>query len=87
MTVIRTKIRIGLATNIMQTGSCWKQLSAREKENKGVKMRIIEIIEGHNSSSYFWIQPIKKYSANWKELQYLGKEEISIEEGDVDCFL
>ena len=50
-------------------------------------MRIIEIIEGHNSSSYFWIQPIKKYSANWKELQYLGKEEISIEEGDVDCFL
>ena len=49
----------------------------------------IEIIEGHDSSSYFWIRPVKIETEGlirWEDvIEY--EEEISIEEGDVECFL
>lgn len=49
----------------------------------------IEIIEGHDSSSYFWFHPV---IVNDKEKitdddVYELEEEFSIEEGDVECFL
>lgn len=50
----------------------------------------IEIKEGHDYSSYFWIRPVTiklgekiRYYDNVTELD----EVISIEEGDVECFL
>lgn len=49
----------------------------------------IEIIEGHDPSSYFWFQPvILKESGKilWDEVIEL-EEEFSIEEGDIECFL
>lgn len=49
----------------------------------------IEIIEGHDPSSYFWFRPvILKESGKilWDEVVEL-EEEFSIEEGDVECFL
>lgn len=51
----------------------------------------IEIIEGHDPSSYFWFHPVK-VKDNGKDLIYdedifLYDEEFSIEEGDIECFL
>ncbi len=49
----------------------------------------IEIIEGHDPSSYFWFRPvIIKESGKilWNEVVELD-EEFSIEEGDIKCFL
>lgn len=49
----------------------------------------IEIIEGHDPSSYFWFRPvILKESGKilWDEVVEL-EEEFSIEEGNVECFL
>lgn len=49
----------------------------------------IEIKEGHDCSSYFWIRPVRveaKGKILWDKTAYMG-EEISIEESDVDCFL
>lgn len=48
----------------------------------------IEIVEGHNSSSYFWFKPvILKESGKilWDDVIELD-EEFSIEETDIDCF-
>lgn len=49
----------------------------------------IEIIEGHDTSSYFWFRPVilkEKGKILYDEVVEL-EEEISIEEGDVECFL
>ncbi|TCL60578.1 hypothetical protein EDD76_102276 [Kineothrix alysoides] len=49
----------------------------------------IEIIEGHDGSSYFWIKPVRietTESIKWEDVREYD-EEISIEEGDVECFL
>lgn len=49
----------------------------------------IEIVEGHDTSSYFWFRPvILKESGTilWDEVVRF-EEEFSIEEEDVDCFL
>lgn len=49
----------------------------------------IEIVEGHDSSSYFWFKPvILKESGKilWDDVIELD-EEFSIEETDIDCFL
>ena len=49
----------------------------------------IEIIEGHDPSSYFWFRPVIVHNTEkvtWKATEEL-KEEFSVEEGDVDCFL
>ncbi|MCM1048248.1 MAG: hypothetical protein NC433_07475 [Clostridiales bacterium] len=49
----------------------------------------IEIIEGHDTSSYFWFRPVilkEKGKILYDEVIEL-EEEISIEEGDVECFL
>ena len=49
----------------------------------------IEIKEGHDSGGYFWIRPVRIEHVSkitWDEVERLA-EEISIEEGDVDCFL
>lgn len=49
----------------------------------------IEIVEGHDSSSYFWFRPVILKDTGkilWDEVVEL-EEEISIEEGDIDCFL
>ena len=49
----------------------------------------IEIIEGHDSSSYFWFRPVvlnesgRIFGDEVIELE----EEFSIEEGDIECFL
>lgn len=55
---------------------------------------MIEIIEGHDCSSYFWIMPVKfnykdyqKYSDYWDAVEKLKEKEISIEESDVENFL
>lgn len=52
-------------------------------------MKEIEIIEGYDPSSYFWIQPA--VVADSEIIEYeditLFEDEISIEETDVDCFL
>lgn len=50
----------------------------------------IEIKKGHDTSSYFWIMPAKvrlsdKIIEDDVELRY--DYEISVEEGDVECFL
>mgnify|MGYP000886958948 CR=1 FL=1 len=47
----------------------------------------IEIIEGHDPGSCFWIMPVIHFNEDWKQMGYLKEEEISIEEGDIDCFL
>lgn len=49
----------------------------------------IEIIEGHDSSSYFWFRPVRVLlheKIRDEDVTELD-EEFSIEEGDVDCFL
>lgn len=49
----------------------------------------IEIKENHDSGGYFWIRPVKIEHVSkitWDNVEELN-EEISIEEGDVDCFL
>ena len=49
----------------------------------------IEIKEGHDCSSYFWIRPVRvepKDKITWKDVEEM-EEEISIEESDVECFL
>lgn len=49
----------------------------------------IEIVEGHDTSSYFWFRPvILKESGKilWDEIVE-SDEEFSIEEGDIECFL
>lgn len=49
----------------------------------------IEIIEGHDPSSYFWFYPVKVKKE--KRICFIDieklRDEISIEETDVDCFL
>ena len=53
-------------------------------------MREIEIKEGHDGSSYFWFQPVRlenKTQMIYDEDVIELKEEISIEEYDVDRFL
>lgn len=51
----------------------------------------IEIIDGHDSSSYFWIQPVR--IVEWKDtndiyaVAEMSSAEISIEEDDVDQYL
>lgn len=52
---------------------------------------MIEIVEGHNSSSYFWIMPVKyKYNKNkedyWNNVEELRELEISIEEDIIDTY-
>ncbi len=51
----------------------------------------IRIIDGHDSSSYFWIMPIKvlNYSDtnDWENTASMISLEISIEEDDVDQYL
>ena len=49
----------------------------------------IEIIEGHDPSSYFWFRPVvlkEEGKILWDEVIEL-EEEFSVEEGDVECFL
>lgn len=49
----------------------------------------IKIVEGHDPSSYFWFRPVILKETGkilWDEVIEL-KEEFSIEEGDVECFL
>ncbi len=49
----------------------------------------IEIIEGHDVSSYFWIFPVlldKRTEIFWWDVRKI-KDEISIEENDISCFL
>lgn len=49
----------------------------------------IEIIEGHDPSSYFWFRPVILKGTGkilWNEIVEL-EEEFSIEEDDVDCYL
>lgn len=49
----------------------------------------IEIIEGHDPSSYFWFRPVILKETGkilWDEVVKL-EEEFSIEEGDIECFL
>ena len=49
----------------------------------------IEIKEGHDCSSYFWIRPVRvepKDKITWDDVEEM-EEEISIEESDVECFL
>lgn len=53
-------------------------------------MYTIEIQQGHNSSSYFWIMPAKVRLSNmisYDNVECRDDYEISIEEGDVGCFL
>lgn len=49
----------------------------------------IKIIEGHDYGSYFWFQPVsveKKDPVLWEEI-ISSEDEISIEEGNIECFL
>lgn len=49
----------------------------------------IEIVEGHDPSSYFWFRPVivdKKDKITWDNVKELD-DEFSIEEGNIDCFL
>ena len=49
----------------------------------------IEIIEGHDPSSYFWFRPVILKETGlilWKDVTEL-EEEFSIEDGVVECFL
>lgn len=49
----------------------------------------INIIEGHDPSSYFWFRPVKIHNVEkimWTDVEEL-KEEFSIEEEDIYCFL
>lgn len=50
----------------------------------------ITIVEGHDSTSYFWIMPVKhvpKSEEYWCGIQEYRQEKISIEEDDVGVFL
>ena len=50
----------------------------------------IEIKEGHDPSSYFWIEPAKVKPCeriSEDEIEYRYEYRISIEEGNVECFL
>ncbi len=58
-----------------------------ERDNK----KVIDIIDGHNSSSYFWIYPVKilDFSDTGKSdnVAEMISEEISIEEDDISQYL
>ena len=62
----------------------------REWRNILRPIRQVEIIEGHDSSSYFWIMPVRQAEqsreAPWGVIEYRA-EEISIEELDVNDYL
>lgn len=50
----------------------------------------IEIKKGHDTSSYFWIEPAKVKLCERigeDEIEYRYAYRISIEEGDIECFL
>lgn len=52
--------------------------------------RQIPIVEGHDSSSYFWIMPVRHAEIsddNWHGIEECREQEISIEEDDVGEFL
>lgn len=53
---------------------------------------MIQIIEGHNSSSYFWIMPVKikditKNTDDFNNVEEYRELEISIEEEDIRAYL
>jgi hypothetical protein len=56
-----------------------------------MEKKIIEIIGGHDPSSYFWIRPTRYNNKNkhdyWENFDCYKELEISIEDGNVDCFL
>ena len=47
----------------------------------------ILIVEGHDSSSYFWIEPVKPSGEEQSGMDTLYPEQISIEEDDISRFL
>ena len=47
----------------------------------------VMIVEGHDSSSYFWIMPVKPSKEARFGMEEYRREEISIEEDDVSTFL
>jgi len=58
----------------------------REKNGKGQ----LEIIEGHDGGSYFWIMPVKQYASRMEGccgVEEFKQEEISIEEYDIFRYL
>ena len=64
----------------------YKTMRAERKE------KMIKIIEGHNSSSYFWIMPVKikdinKNTNDMNNVDEYRELEISIEEEDIDSYL
>lgn len=53
-------------------------------------MKTIEIKQGHDDSSYFWIMPVKVDSCELiteDDIEGQYDYEISVEEGNVECFL
>ncbi len=52
-----------------------------------IPSRQIEIIEGHDGSSYFWIAPIRQDKNKDRKVEKYIEEEISIEEDDVSRYL
>lgn len=64
----------------------YRRMRAERKE------KMIKIVEGHNSSSHFWIMPVKikdmnKNTNDIDNVDEYRKLEISIEEEDVDSYL
>lgn len=47
----------------------------------------IEIIEGQDPGGCFGIMPVINFDKNWKLMRYFKEEKISIEAGNIDCFL
>jgi hypothetical protein len=84
--------RFGLCEHHRYTEFGWETAKVTFKTLKAAtfKKQQIAIVEGHDSSSFFWIMPVKAISKSqgWKvDVEEYRPEEISIEEDDVGSML
>lgn len=84
--------RFGLCEHHCYTDNGWEtaQITYKELREAALTRQQIVIVEGHDSSSYFWIMPVKSISKEqeWEvKVEEYRPEQISIEEDDVGSML
>ena len=81
---------VTMQNHFMELGNATAKITYCEIKAAAYDKAQITIVEGHDSSSFFWIMPVKQVERsdeNWTGVDEYCEEEISIEEGDMDEFL
>lgn len=81
------KFGVTLQNHFMELGNKTATVPFSLVKSVAGNTRQIMIVEGHDSSSYFWIMPVKPSKEARFGMEEYRKEEISIEEDDVFTFL